>query len=104
MAWSPRDAGTLTRVGFAGNPVGFRAVKLVAEAAAALPLVLEGGGVRFAEHPVLALLARPNPMQGRAELFEALYAALLLTGDAWLEAVGAGGRAGGTASRCARTG
>ncbi len=91
VAWSPRDTGSLTRVGFAGNPVGFRAVKLIAEAAAALPLVLQGAGQRYAEHPVLSLLARPNPMQGRAELLEALYAALLLTGDAWLEAVGPGG-------------
>jgi HK97 family phage portal protein len=91
VAWSPRDAGTLTRVGFAGNPVGFRAVTLIAEAAAALPLVLQGAGQRYGEHPVLALLARPNPMQGRAELLESLYAALLLTGDAWLEAVGPGG-------------
>jgi HK97 family phage portal protein len=91
VAWSPRDAGTLTRVGFAGNPVGFRAVTLIAEAAAALPLVLQGAGQRYGEHPVLALLARPNPMQGRAELLESLYAALLLTGDAWLEAVGSGG-------------
>lgn len=91
VAWSPRDTGTMTRVGFAGNPVGFRAVKLIAEAAAALPLVLQGGGQRYGEHPVLSLLARPNPMQGRAELLEALYAALLLSGDAWLEAVGPGG-------------
>ncbi len=38
VAWSPRDTVSLTRTGFAGNPVGFRSVKLIAEAAAALPL------------------------------------------------------------------
>ena len=43
VAWSPRDAATMTRVGFLGNPVGFRGVKLIAEAAAALPLVVEDG-------------------------------------------------------------
>jgi HK97 family phage portal protein len=91
VAWSARDTGTLTRIGFAGNPVGFRAVKLIAEAAAALPLVLQDHAQRFAEHPVLRLLARPNPMQGRAELMEALYGQILLSGDAWLEAVGPGG-------------
>ncbi|MCR8723623.1 phage portal protein [Frigidibacter sp. ROC022] len=91
VAWSPRDTGTMTRVGFAGNPVGFRVVRLVAEAAAALPLVLQGAGQRYAEHPVLSLLARPNGAQGRAELLEALYASILLTGDAWLEAVGGEG-------------
>ncbi len=41
VAWSPRDTASLTRTGFAGNPVGFRSVKLIAEAAAALPLVLQ---------------------------------------------------------------
>ncbi|MCB2141705.1 MAG: phage portal protein, partial [Rhodobacteraceae bacterium] len=35
VAWSPRDTVSLTRTGFSGNPVGFRAVKLIAEAAAA---------------------------------------------------------------------
>ena len=40
VAWSPRDAVSLARSGFQGNPIGFRAVKLIAEAAAALPLVL----------------------------------------------------------------
>ena len=38
VAWSPRDTVSLTRAGFSGNPVGFRAVKMVSEAAAALPL------------------------------------------------------------------
>ena len=28
-----------TRTGFAGNPVGFRAVRLIADAAAAVPLI-----------------------------------------------------------------
>jgi len=88
VAWSPRDTGSLTRTGFAGNPVGFRAVKLIAEAAAALPLVLQDAERRYDVHPVLALIAAPNPAQGRAELFESLYGQMLLSGDGYLEAVG----------------
>ncbi len=91
VAWSPRDAVSLTRTGFAGNPVGFRCVKMIAEAAAALPLVLQDCEQRFAVHPVLSLIKCPNPAQGRAELFEALYGQLLLTGNAYIEAVGVGG-------------
>ncbi|SMH55017.1 phage portal protein [Maritimibacter sp. HL-12] len=90
VAWSPRDSVSLTRTGFAGNPVGFRAVKLIAEAAAALPLVLQDANCRFESHPVLDLITRPNPLQGRAELFEALYGQLLLTGNAYVEAVSDG--------------
>ncbi|MGJ8628349.1 MAG: phage portal protein [Sulfitobacter sp.] len=88
VAWSPRDAVSLTRVGFCGNPVGFRSVKLIAEAAAALPLVVQDAECRFETHPVMALLARPNAAQGRAELLEALYAQLLLSGNGYVEAVG----------------
>ena len=85
--WSPRDTGSLTRQGFTGNPVGFRSVKLIAEAAAALPLVLQDTERRYEQHPLLSLIKRPNSAQGRAELFEALYAQLLLTGNGYVEAV-----------------
>ncbi|WIY27635.1 phage portal protein [Parasedimentitalea psychrophila] len=86
-AWSPRDSQSLIRSGFIGNPVGFRCVKLIAEAAAALPLVLQDQVQRFEQHPLLGLLARPNMAQGRAELLEALFGQLLLTGNAYVEAV-----------------
>ena len=87
VAWSPRDAVSLARTGFQGNPIGFRAVKLIAEAAAALPLVLQDHERRYEQHPVLDLIRRPNGAQGRAELFEAVYGHLLLSGNAYLEAV-----------------
>ncbi|MBE0452071.1 phage portal protein [Roseovarius autotrophicus] len=89
-AWGPRDAVSLMRAGFSGNPVGFRCVKMIAEAAAALPLVLQDCERRFAAHPVLDLVKAPNPAQGQAELFEALYGQLLLSGNAYVEAVGTG--------------
>ncbi len=91
VAWSPRDTVSLTKTGFAGNPVGFRAVKLIAEAAAALPLVCQDGARRYEVHPLLDLMRRPNAGQGRAELFEALYGQLLLSGNGYVEAVGATG-------------
>ncbi|WP_417247693.1 phage portal protein [Celeribacter sp.] len=93
VAWSSRDTVTLTRVGFTGNPVGYRSVKLIAEAASALPLVMQNATERFEMHPLLSVLNRPNPAQGRVELFEALYAQILLSGNGYLEAVGAGGEA-----------
>ncbi|MGP9806006.1 phage portal protein [Paracoccus sp. NSM] len=88
--WSARDTGSLTRGGFVGNPIGFRSVKLIAEAAAAVPLVCEDHERRYDAHPVLDLLRRPNPGQGRAELFEALFGQMLLSGNGYLEAVGLG--------------
>ncbi|MDP2063312.1 MAG: phage portal protein [Phaeovulum sp.] len=85
--WSPRDLGSLMRQGFTGNPIGFRCVKLIAEAAAALPLVCQDAERRYEMHPVIDLMRRPNPGQGRAELFEALYGQILLSGNGYLEAV-----------------
>ena len=86
--WSPRDTQSLIRNAFSGNPVGFRSVKLIAEAAAALPLVVQDARRRYDTHPVAELLARPNTAQGRAEFLEALYAQVLLSGDGFAEAVG----------------
>ena len=36
--WSPRDVAALAREGFVKNPVAYRAVRLIAEAAASVPL------------------------------------------------------------------
>jgi len=91
--WTARDTVSLTRAGFQGNPVGFRAVRLISEAAAALPLVLQDAERRYDQHPLLSLLRRPNPAQGRAEFLEAIYAQILLSGSAYIEAV-AGPEAG----------
>ncbi len=91
VRWSPRDVGSLSRTGFMANPVGFRAVKLIAEAAAALPLIVQDQARRYEVHPVVDLMRRPNAGQGRAELFEAVYGHLLLSGNAYLEAVSGAG-------------
>jgi HK97 family phage portal protein len=87
VAWSPRDTASLTRNGFLGNPVGYRCVRMIAEAAAALPLVCQDACRRYETHPVLSLVSRPNAAQGRADLMEAAYVQLLLSGNAYLEAV-----------------
>jgi HK97 family phage portal protein len=87
VAWSPRDTVSLARTGYQGNPVGFRAVRLIAEAAAALPLVCQDSERRYEEHPLLELMKRPNGAQGRAEFLEAVYSYLLLAGNAYVEAV-----------------
>ena len=87
VAWSARDLVSLARTGFQGNPMGFRAVKLISEAAAALPLILQDNDRRYDIHPLLDLIRRPNGAQGRAEFFEAVYGHLLLSGNAYVEAV-----------------
>jgi HK97 family phage portal protein len=87
-AWGARDVGSLTRSGFAGNPVGFRCVKMISEAAAAVPWVLSDAEKRFETHPLLNLLSRPNATQGQADVLEAFYGQLLLSGNGYFEASG----------------
>ena len=93
-AWSARDTATLTRVGFLGNPVAFRCVKIIAEAAAAVPAVVQDADRRFDVHPVIDLLAGPNPGQSGAALLECFYGHLLLSGDGYFEAAGIGAGGG----------
>ena len=90
-AWSPRDTGSLTRTGFVGNPVGFRCVKMIAEAAAAVPFLLHDAERRYESHPLLALIVQPNQAQGSAALLEAFYGQFLLSGDGYFEAAGEDG-------------
>ena len=85
-SWSRRGFVSLATEGFIRNPVVHRCVRMIAEAANAVPLAVEEGGRRLGEHPALALLKRPNPRQSGAELMEAVYAYLQTAGNAYLEA------------------
>jgi HK97 family phage portal protein len=62
-------------------------VRLVAEAAASLPLTLMDRG-RAVEIPALSgLVARPNPRQAGTAFLETLYSHLLVSGNAYAQAV-----------------
>ena len=87
VVWSARDTSSLTKTGYCGNPVGFRAVKLIAEAAAAVPLVLQDADTHYSDHPILRLIRSPNAAQTQADFLESLYGQLILTGNAYLEMV-----------------
>ena len=85
-AWTPRDPASMTRAGYAGNVVGFRCVRMIAEAAAAIPLKFSEGGEILVEHPLARLLAQPNPGHDGTALLEAVFGHLQLAGNAYLEA------------------
>jgi HK97 family phage portal protein len=87
-AWTPRDGVSLTKNGFAGNVIGFRCVRMVAEAAAATPLILSDGERELVRHPIKRLLRAPNQGQQGAAFLESVYGHMLLSGDAYVEAAG----------------
>ena len=86
--WTPRDYRSLAMEGFAKNAVAYRCVRMIAEAAASAPFQVFVDGARDDVHPLARLLAKPNPEQSGAELMEALYGALQVAGNAYLEATG----------------
>ncbi len=85
--WSARDVKSLARTGFCANPLVYRAVRLIAESAGSVPLLLHENGAEITDHPLLALLARPNARQTGAEFIELLATHLLIAGNAYIEVV-----------------
>ncbi len=92
--WTRRDYAALAREGFMKNPVAHRCVRLIAEAASAVPLPLYAGAKEYDAHPALDLLARPNQRQAGGTFLEALYGHLLLSGNAYVELIGSPASAG----------
>ena len=82
-AWSPCDYAALAREGYARNAVAHRCIRLIAEAAAAVPLHIDGEG--RAADSVRALLSQPNPDQTGVELMELFHGHLQVAGNAYLE-------------------
>ncbi len=86
--WSARDPATLAREGYARNAVVYRCVRMVAEAAASIPLVVFEGGARASDHPLQRLLDRPSPDASGVDLIESWLASLQIAGSAYLQAQG----------------
>jgi HK97 family phage portal protein len=88
--WTPRDYAALAREGYLANAIVHRAVRLIAENAASCGFLIYEGAQEREAHPLSQLLTRPNARQDGASFFEALYAHMLLAGNAYVEAVALG--------------
>jgi phage portal protein BeeE len=58
--WTTRNAVTLTQAGYERNAVVFRAVRMIAEAAASIPWLVFEGRRENPDHPLADLIAQPN--------------------------------------------
>ena len=93
--WTPRDYAALTREGFCRNAIVYRAVRLIAESIGSVSFVLYEGGREHSTHPLLDLLARPNPRQDGASFLDNVATHLLLAGNGYVEAVSLDGEGSG---------
>ena len=89
--WSQRDYASFAREGMMQNPVAYRCVRMIAEATASVPLLLYDGDTEISQHTILGLLSRPAPGRTRVDLIEGLVGFLLVSGNAYIEAVAIGG-------------
>ncbi|WP_084419575.1 phage portal protein [Henriciella litoralis] len=78
--WGGVDAGTLMRDGYIGNAIVYRCVRMIAEAAASIPL-------KCSDETAGELLSQPSPDEAGRVFLERLYGDLQITGNAWAEAV-----------------
>jgi len=91
-AWMPRDYGAFAREGMMQNPIVYRAVRMISEAAASVPLLLYEGEHELEEHPFLELLRRPGSGRTTTDLMEAWYGYLLVAGNVYIQAIALWGR------------
>ncbi len=91
--WMGRDYAQFSKEGYQKCVVAKACVHMVAQAMASVPWCLFRGKEEIeddTQHPLLKLLARPHPMQGGSDFFEAHFAYFLLQGNTYLEGVGPG--------------
>lgn len=80
----PRHGAGLVAAGYHRNAIVYRCVRLVAETAASVSWTLLVDGLEQPGHPLARRLARPNPEASGADLFEALYGHLVLSGNGYV--------------------
>ena len=91
-AWSNRDYKAFADEGYRRNVVAYQAINKISDAVASVTWTLWRGDTQIAEHPILALLKNPNPMQSSAQYMRAKVGFLMIAGNGYEEKVEAGGK------------
>lgn len=91
-AWTPRQYDKFAEEGYQRNVIAFSAIREVSKSVATVHWLLYrrrgDRRIEIKEHPLLSLLARPNPLHGRQAFFEAVVGFFMIAGNAYIEAVG----------------
>ena len=81
--WSAMEASGSNARCF-NNPIVYRCVRMISEAAASVPWLAVEGQVEMDGHPLVDLLVSPNPFTAGSQFMESVYGHLLLSGNAYL--------------------
>jgi HK97 family phage portal protein len=85
--WTPRRYDSLADEGYQKNVIVYRCVNLIARGLGSVPWLLYRGETEITEHPLLDLLKSPSPRQAGCAFMEAVAGYLLLSGNAYVEAM-----------------
>lgn len=86
--WCERNYEEFCNEAYKNNVIAHRAIRMVSEAAASIPIVLykyvNGKKYPVTDHPILELFNNPNPTQNSKEFFESIYTYKQLSGNAYV--------------------
>lgn len=86
--WTSGDYRSAVEAGYRDNAIAHRCVREIAGSVASAPVLLyDAAGREYTSHPALSLLRQPNPSTSGMALMEAIATQLLLSGNAYLEAI-----------------
>jgi HK97 family phage portal protein len=85
--WSPRNYEAFAKEAYGKNVVAYQAINRIADAIASVKLGIYRGETELVDHPLAALIKRPNPMQSSGDYMRAKIGFLLLAGNGYEERV-----------------
>ena len=92
LQWSSREYEQFADQAYIKNVIAHRSINIIAQGAASVPWALykikRQNKVKLQDYPLLELLHRPNPFYAGAEFFENIYAYKLISGNAFIQALG----------------
>jgi HK97 family phage portal protein len=91
--WSPRDYAAFADEAYRRNVIAYQAVNRICDAVASVRWLAFRGEQELIAHPLLELIAQPNPMQSGAEYIRAKVGYYLLAGNGYEERVTVAGQA-----------
>lgn len=91
--WMDRDYAQFAEEAYVKNVIANRSITMIATAAASVKFrlyTMQGKGIRreIKVHPLIDILKQPNPTCAMGEFFQALYHYRLISGNAFVQAVG----------------
>jgi len=89
-AWKSTMDGKYALEGYEINVISSNCVQIIAEAVASVNWTVWRGDVELLDHPLLDLMAEPNPAQSGSDYTKAYISHLMISGNAYEEKVEAG--------------